>query len=318
VTVSAFGYPLESAARQVVRRSALIMPVNVPAFVEKAHLREADSIVLDLEDSIPYHQKAQARRLVREAVAKAGRGGGDVFVRINRPWELGQEDLDASIVPGLAGIAFPKPETVDELERADEEITKLEAARGIPAGTIQISISLETVEGLFNGRALAKASPRLVDISLGSEDFTLDLGIEPTPAGTELLYGKLQVVLLARWAGLHPMGTMRGIADYRDLDGLRESIATAAAVGYRGASCIHPSNVPLLNEGFSPKPEAVFKARRVMEVYAEAEAAGRASVGLDGQMIDIPVVERAQRLVERADRIAAFDARKQAALAVLG
>jgi citrate lyase subunit beta/citryl-CoA lyase len=317
VTVSSFGYEPEPAARLVVRRSALIMPVNVPAFVEKAHLREADSIVLDLEDSIPYSQKAQARTLVREAVAKAGRGGGDVFVRINRPWELGQEDLDASVVPGLAGIAFPKPETVDELERADEEITKLEAARGIPAGSLRISVSLETVAGLFNGRALAKASPRLTDLSLGSEDFTLDLGIEPTPEGTELLYGKLQVVLLARWAGLHPMGTMRGIADYRDLDGLRQSIATAASVGYRGASCIHPSNVPLLNEGFSPKPAAVAHARRVLEVYAEAEAAGRASVGLDGQMIDIPVVERARRLVERADLNAAFEARKQAALAAL-
>jgi citrate lyase subunit beta / citryl-CoA lyase len=317
VTVSSLGYAPEPPARLMVRRSSLIMPVNVSAFVDKAHLRGADAIVLDLEDSIPYGQKERARTMVRDAIGKARRGGGDVFVRINRPWEWGEGDLDATIWPGLTGIAFPKPETADELMRADELISRLEVVRGIAPGSIQISISLETVAGLFNGSALCAASPRIVCVGLGSEDFTLDLGVEPTPEGTELLYGTLYVVLLARQAGLYPMGTMRSLADYRDLEGQRKSIAVAASVGYRGASCIHPSMVPLLNEGFSPKPEAVARARRVIEVYHEAEAQGRASVGLDGQMIDIPVVERAQRLVERADRIDAFEAHKQAALAVL-
>jgi citrate lyase subunit beta / citryl-CoA lyase len=316
--VAATEYPVDSPARQMVRRSSLIMPVNVPAFVEKAHLRGADAICLDLEDSVPPAEKDRARTLVKDALPKAARGGADVTVRINRPWQLGREDRDAVIWPGLAGVNFPKPETVEELQRVDEEITRLERARGIPAGTVKIGTSIESVAGFFNAREIAYATPRLVAIGQGSEDFTLDLEIEPTADGIELLYPKLFMVLLARQAGLYPMGTMRGVADFRDLDGYRQAVRTAATVGYRGASCIHPTQVPILNEGFSPPAAQVEHARRVIELYDEAEAQGRASVALDGKMIDIPVVVRAQRLLARADRIAAMEERKRAALAASG
>ncbi len=316
--VSSTDYPIDSPARRMVRRSSLIMPVNVPAFVEKAHLRGADAICLDLEDSIPPAEKDRARTLVKEALPKVARGGADVTVRINRPWELGREDLDAVVWPGLDGINFPKPETVDELQRVDEELGRLEHARGIPAGHVKIGTSIETVAGFFNARELAHATPRLVAIGQGSEDFTLDLEIEPTAEGIELFYPKLFMVLLARQAGLYPMGTMRGVSDFRDLDGYRQAVKTAATVGYRGASCIHPAQVPLLNEGFSPPAAQVEYARRVIQVYEEAEAQGRASVALDGKMIDIPVVVRAQRLVDRAERIRAMDERKRAALAASG
>ena len=316
--MSAASYPSDAPARQMVRRSSLIMPVNVPSFVDKAHLREADAIVLDLEDSIPPAEKDRARALVKEAIPLVARGGADVLVRINRPWEIGREDLDAVVWPGLAGINFPKPETVEELQRVDEAVTRLERERGVPPGTVKIGTSIETVAGFFNARALAFATPRLIAIGLGSEDFTLDLEIEPTPEGTELLYGKLFMVLLARQAGLYPMGTMRSSADYRDAAGQLQAIKTARAVGYRGSSCIHPAQVPPLNQGFSPTRDEVTYAGRVIEVYEEAEAQGRASVGLDGKMIDIPVVERARRVVARAERIAAFDERKRAALATIG
>jgi citrate lyase subunit beta / citryl-CoA lyase len=316
--VAATEYPVDSPARQMVRRSSLIMPVNVPAFVEKAHLRGADAICLDLEDSIPPTEKDRARTLVKDALPKAARGGADVTVRINRPWQLGREDLDAVIWPGLAGVNFPKPETVEELQRVDEEIGRLERARGIEAGTVKIGTSIESVAGFFNAREIAFATSRLVAIGQGSEDFTLDLEIEPTADGIELLYPKLFMVLLARQAGLYPMGTMRGVADFRDLDGYRLAVRTAATVGYRGASCIHPMQVPILNEGFSPPAAQVEHARRVIEVYDEAEAQGRASVALDGKMIDIPVVVRARRLLARAERIAAMEARKRAALAAIG
>ncbi len=308
-------YPIDSPARQMVRRSSLIMPVNVSAFVDKAHLRGADAICLDLEDSIPPREKDRARTLVKDAIPKAARGGADVTVRVNRPWSLGREDLDAVIWPGLAGVNFPKPETVEELQRVDEEITRLEALRGIPAGTVKIGTSIESVAGFFNAREIAHATPRMVAIGQGSEDFTLDLEIEPTAEGTELLYPKLFMVLLARQAGLYPMGTMRGVADFRDLDGYRVAVQTAATVGYRGASCIHPAQVTILNEVFSPPADRVAYARRVLEVYDEAEAQGRASVALDGKMVDIPVVVRAQRLIARADRIAAMEERKRVALA---
>ncbi len=311
-------YPIDSPARQMVRRSSLIMPVNVPAFVEKAHLRGADALCLDLEDSVPPREKDRARTLVKDAIPMVARGGADVTVRVNRPWELRKEDLDAVIWPGLDGINYPKPETVEELQQTDEEITRLERARGIPAGTVKIGTSIESVAGFFNARALAHATPRLVAISQGSEDFTLDLEIEPTAEGTELFYPKLFMVLLAREAGLYPMGTMRGVANFRDVEGYRQAVKSAATVGYRGASCIHPSQVPILNEGFSPDQELVEYSRRVIDVYEEAESQGRASIALDGKMIDIPVYVRAQRLFARAERIAAMEERKRKALAASG
>jgi citrate lyase subunit beta/citryl-CoA lyase len=292
--------------------------VNVPAFVEKAHLRGADAICLDLEDSVPPRGKDRARTLVKDAIPMVGRGGADVTVRVNRPWELRKDDLDAVIWPGLSGIAYPKPETIEELQQTDEAITRLEQARGIPVGTVKIGTSIESVAGFFNARAIAHATPRLVAIGQGSEDFTLDLEIEPTAEGTELFYPKLFMVLLAREAGLYPMGTMRGVADFRDLDGYRQAVKSAAIVGYRGASCIHPNQVPILNAGFSPPPELVAYSRRVIEVYEEAEAQGRASIALDGKMIDIPVYVRAQRLFARAERIAAMEARKRQALEACG
>jgi citrate lyase subunit beta/citryl-CoA lyase len=309
---------MDTPARLMVRRSSLIMPVNVPSFVERAHLRGADAIVLDLEDSIPPTEKDRARTLVKDAIPLVGRGGADVLVRINRPWHLAEQDLGAVVWPGLAGINYPKPEDPEELRQVDSELTRLEEARGIRVGSITIGTSIETVAGFFNAREIAYSSPRLVAIGLGSEDFTLDLEIEPTPEGTELYYGKLFMVLLARQAGLYPMGTMRGVADFRDLDGYRVAVRTARTVGYRGASCIHPAQVGPLNEGFSPTQAEVDYARRVVEIYEQAEAEGRASVALDGKMIDIPVYERARRLFDRAERIAAFEARKRAALAAAG
>ena len=307
-TESRFGYPLDVPSRQIVRRSMLIMPVNVPAFIAKAHLRGADAIVL--EDSIPPKEKDRARVLVKATIAEVGRGGGDVLVRVNRPWPLQEQDLEAVIWPGLAGINYPKPESAEELQRTDATITRLEQERGIAPGTVRIGTSIETVAGFFNVRAIAAASPRLITIGLGSEDFTLDLEIEPTDEGTELYYGKLFMVLLARQAGLYPMGTMRGVANFNDIDGQKLAIRTARSVGYRGSSCIHPLSVPLLNEGFSPTAAETEHARRVIEIYDEAEAQGRASIALDGKMIDIPVAERALRVIARAERVAAFEARK--------
>jgi citrate lyase subunit beta / citryl-CoA lyase len=308
----------EPAARQIVRRSSLIVPVSVPAFVEKAHLRGADAVNLDLEDSIPLGEKDRARALVAAAIPAVGRGGADVTVRINRPWALAHEDLDAAIWPGLSGISYPKPETAEEIQRLDEAIGRLEPARGIEAGTVKIGITIETVAGFFNARELVRASSRLVDLNLGTDDFTLDLGVEPTAEGMEVLYPKLFVVLLARHAGLYPLGMLRSLADFRDLEGYRLAVDRAAGVGYRGANCIHPNQVSILNEGFAPGPGRVEYARRVIEVYSEAEAGGRSSAALDGKMIDLPVVTRARRLIERAHRIAAVERRKREALAMIG
>jgi citrate lyase subunit beta / citryl-CoA lyase len=179
---------------EIVRRSSLIMPVNQPRFVDKAYLRGADAIVLDLEDSVPPAEKGRARTVVKGAIPVAARGGADVFVRINKPLEMTVEDLEAAIHPGLTGLALPKVESAAEIHMLDELTTYWERRHGVPQGTVQFSVSVETARGVMRAEEIAAASPRIASIGAGPEDLALDLGIEATVEGTELLYIKLRMI----------------------------------------------------------------------------------------------------------------------------
>ena len=302
----------------LARRSSLIMPVNVPKFVERAYSRGADAIVLDLEDSIPPAEKENARNQVQDAIPVAGRGGADVLVRINKPFEMAVADLDAAVWLGLVGIVFPKVESPIEVQILDRLLAERERARGLPVGSIQIAISVESALGVQHMAEIACASPRAATLNLGPEDFTRDIAVEPTPEGAEQAYGKGMTIVAARLAGLQPQGLTSTLADYADLEGLRRSAVAASKMGFKGASGIHPTQMPILNEAFSPTSAEVDYARRVIDAYEEAEAAGRASVGLDGKMIDVPVVERARIVVRRAAAIAHLEERKRRALAAIG
>lgn len=317
------GQPTASDQRReklqgLVRRSLLILPVNVPKFVEKAYARGADAIELDLEDSVPLVNKGAARAMVRDAMYHCAKGGADILVRINKPYALAVQDLDACVWSGLDAIHFPKAESAREITILDHLIGELEATRGMPTGGVQLSIAVETALGLHNALSIVLASPRIVDISLGPEDYTLDIGVEPSKDGRELFYGKAKMVVVARLAGVQPLGTMGSIADYRDLEGWAASIREARQMGYLGAHCIHPAQVPPLNTYFSPAAAEVASARRAMAAFEAAQSEGRASVGVEGKMVDIPVVERARRIIARATAIEAKEARVRAAFAALG
>ncbi|MEI8191088.1 MAG: CoA ester lyase, partial [candidate division NC10 bacterium] len=269
-------------------------------------------------DSVPLASKSAARAMVRDAMHQCAKGGADILVRINKPYTLALLDLEASVWPGLDAIHFPKAESAREIRIVDRLIGELEKARGMAAGTVQLSIAIETALGLHNALSIALASPRITDIALGPEDYTLDIGVEPSKEGGELFYGKAKMIVVARLAGVQPLGTMGSIADFRDLDGWAASIRQARQMGYLGAACIHPAQVQPLNTYFSPTAAAVASARKAKAAFEAAEFKGRASVAVDGKMVDIPVVERARRLIARATAIEAKQARVRAAFAALG
>jgi citrate lyase subunit beta/citryl-CoA lyase len=300
----------------IVRRSVLIVPANVPRFVERAHLRGADAVMLDLEDSIPAGEKEAARLRLAEAARAVGRGGADVLVRVNKPFELLIDDLDAAVVPGVGAIGLPKAESGREVAVVDALLRERELRLALPPGGIGLAVTVESAVGLGRLDEILGASERIQSVDLGVEDLSRDLEIEPTPEGRELLLARQMIVLAARRAGVEPLGLATTLANFGDVEALRASATQAREMGFRGASCIHPSQVAHLNELFSPAPEAVEKARRILEAYDEAVAAGRASAGLDGQMIDVPVAERARRLLGRAEAVAERERRKHAALAV--
>ena len=300
--------------RSLVRRSALFVPANIPRFVAKAHTRGADAIILDLEDSVPVTAKQEARAMVRDDMRQCARGGADTIVRINHPSAIAIADLEHCVWPGLDCIMFPKAEAPHEIEALDRMIGEFEAQRGMPVGSVQLWIIIESALGLYNTQSIALASQRIVAIGLGAEDFTLDIGVEPTPDGRELFFGKTQMIVVARLAGVQPVGTLASMADYRDTERLARVVQESRQMGFMGSSCIHPAQVGLLNTYFSPTAAEVSYARRVIAAFEEAEAEHRGSIGVDGKMIDIPVVERARHVTARASAIEAKEARKRNAL----
>ena len=296
-----------------VWRSLLYVPVNVEKYVDKAHTRGADCIQVDLEDSVPAAEKDRARTLVPVVAARVRRGGADVVVRINRPLSAAVRDLEAAVGPDVNGIAVTKVQSADHLRLLDELVSELEARRGLSAGHTRFIAMIETPAAFFRMAEIARAVGRLAAMNIGGEDFALENGMEPTEE--TLLMPKQQMIFAARSAGLMPLGFVASVAGFGDWPAFRAMVRRSRQFGFMGAGCIHPGQVPIVNEEYSPAPEEIAYARRVIVENVTAEAAGRASFSLEGKMIDVPVVERARRLL---DRHAAIEAREQAKRGVAG
>ncbi len=282
-------------------RSMMFVPVNVDRFVDKAHTRGADAIILDLEDSILPADKAAARDLVPTAAARVARGGADVAVRINRPWRLAVRDLEAVVSPAVAALALPKTADAGHIRAIAEIVGELERERAMPVGATRLIAMIETPEAYFHLREIAGADRRMVAMIVGSEDFALAMGMAPEPDG--LAHVTLATVIAARAAGLLPLGFIGSLAGFADGAAFRAMAGRARGLGFEGAFCIHPGQVAILNQEYSPTEVELAHARRVIAAFRAAERDGRGAFQLDGVMIDIPIVERAERLLARQTAI---------------
>jgi citrate lyase subunit beta/citryl-CoA lyase len=277
-------------------RSMLYVPAHVDRFVAKAHERGADCIQIDLEDSVPAAIKDAARSSVQRNAALVRRGGADVLVRINRPLSLAVRDIEASVAPDVDGFVLPKVGSADHVRLIEEHIAETESRRGLAVGHSRLVVLIETAAAWLAMSDIAKASPRIVGLNLGSEDFALDCGMEPTPETMQV--AKQHVVFTARAAGILPLGVIGSMASFRDEAAFREMVRRSRRFGFAGASCIHPGQVPILNELFAPSAEEVDAAQRVVDALITAEKDGLGATALDGRMIDAPVAESARRTVQ--------------------
>ena len=284
-----------------VWRSLLYVPANVEKYVDKAHTRGADCIQIDLEDSVPPAEKDRARTLVPAVAARVRRGGADVVVRINRPLPMAVRDLEASVGPDVDGIAVTKVQGADHLKLLDELVSELEVARGLKVGHTRFIAMVETPAAFFRMAEIAGAVGRLAAMNIGGEDFALENGM--APAEETLQMPKQQMIFAARSAGLMPLGFIASVAGFGDWEAFRAMVRRSRQFGFMGAGCIHPGQVQIVNEEYTPSSEEVAYARRIVEENARAATGGRASFALDGKMIDIPVVERAERLLARYEAI---------------
>lgn len=301
-----------------IQRSMLILPVNVPRFVQKAHLRGADAIVLDLEDAVPHSEKEDARKLVKHAVELSGLGGVDVLVRVNNEPQFIEADLDAAVHQGLHGIFVPKVESPTDVTSIENLLARLENKRGIDLGRIKLSVHIESPRGLLNIREIAAVGTRIESMSLGVDDYCLELGVEPSEDGTELFFPMSMMATTCKAARINPIGIQGSVAGFRDPAGFERASERSRSFGFTGGYCIHPDQVPILNRVFSPSPAKIDHARRVIFAFEEGLRNGRASVSLDNRMVDTPIYKQAKLCIERAEAIAALELRKSESLKKLG
>ena len=273
------------------------MPVLAERFVAKAHTRGADAIILDLEDSIIPANKAAARAALAAAVPRVAQGGADVTVRINRPLDLAVPDIAAAVMPGVAALMLPKVMGPEHVRLLAELVTDRETALGMPIGHTRFLVLIEEPAALPHLFAIA-AQPRMAGMSVGGEDMATELGA--TPSADSMYVFAMQGLAACRAAGILPMGSMGQLANINDLDSYRAGLKRGRALGFTTASCIHPAHVPIINEEYGASPAELDRARRLLAAFDTAVAAGEGAVAFEGSMIDLPVVIRARRLLERA------------------
>lgn len=277
-------------------RSLLYLPANAERFVAKAHTRGADAVILDLEDAVEEGSKDAARAALADAVPMVGQGGAHVFVRVNSGPRMGA-DARAAAGAGATGLLLPKvanPSAVEAL------VAELPDAPDMPVLAI-----VEDAAGLLDARAIA-AHGSVFALSLGAEDFATATGARPLPDVLRL--PKLMVHYAAKAEGKLSLGMLRSAVEFTDTDALIAAADEAARFGFDGATCIHPTAVPILNAAFAPAPEQVAHARRIVQAAETAGAQGRGAFVLDGEFVDLPVLNRARRVLEKAGQHRAPDA----------
>ncbi len=289
----------EPSPRDRLRRSRLYLPGSEPKYFINAALHGPDAIILDLEDSVHRGEKDAARILVRNTLRSVDFGKCERMVRINQ-LPMGLEDL-AEIVPESPDLVLlPKVERPEQLAETDRMIGALKTRYGITR-PIWLMPILESALGIENASIIATASKHVVALTIGLEDYTADLGVAKTAEGGESLYARMRLVNAAKAVGVQAIDSVFG--DVANMDSLRNWAENSRALGFEGMGCIHPAQIPVIHEAFAPSPAEIEKASQIVAAFEEARQRGLGVVSLGSKMIDPPVVERAQKLVEGAKRM---------------
>lgn len=282
-----------------IRKSLLFSPGDSMRKIEKAAQLNADSIIMDLEDSVTDDRKATARQIVVEALENLDFGPRERLIRINAiHTELADVDLEATVNAHPDGYVVPKVEDADQLRHVDSYLTDVERRNHWPLLSIRLFALIETARGIMNLSEIAGASSRLDALMFGAEDFAGDMGATRTAAGWEIFYARSAVVTAAAAYGLQAIDTV--FVDLTDLERLREESIFVQQMGYMGKLAIHPRQIDILNEVFAPSAEEIAAAQRIVQAFEAHQAAGAGAFELDGQMVDMPVVRAARRVLARA------------------
>jgi citrate lyase subunit beta/citryl-CoA lyase len=291
-------------------RSWMFVPGDRQRMIEKSLGLPVDAVMMDIEDGVAPAEKETARRRIAASldwIAERRKADSSFrtpagFVRINAVGHKRMhEDLAAVLRPGLEGLVLPKVETPDQIKIVEGILDARETHLGIPARSLRLLAAIETPRGMFNALAVAGASPRLLGLMFGAEDFSRELGLPLQREGEarDLIYARSALVMAAAAAHIQ---SIDGVwTDLQDPEGLRKFSLQSRRLGFSGMALIHPAQIDAVNSAFTPTASELEYARRVLQAFEEAQARGEGAVAFGGQLIDYPIVDRARQTVELAE-----------------
>ncbi len=273
-----------------VRRSILYMPGDDRSKIEKAQTLGLDSFCMDLEDGVALNNKPAARESVKSALKELDFGHAERLVRIN-PAEtvLATQDLESLLVSRPDGIVVPKVESAADIQWV---------AWQLDAANMPIIAIVETARGIINLKEIGAAGSTLSALAFGAEDLAGDIGATRTKAGWEVLYARSAVITHAAANGLQALDMV--FVDFRDPEGLALEAQAGASMGYDGKQAIHPNQIEVINQAFTPSQEEIEKAQRVVVEFDKNSQAGTGAFAIDGKMIDMPLYQSAQNKLAKA------------------
>lgn len=284
----------------LILRSPLFVPGNMSKMLDRAIGLRPDAFIPDLEDSVPSDEKANARSVTASHLERLAATGTPVIPRVN-PKDSGllEEDLAAMVGPHIFGITFGKVGSAADVDAVAVLLTRSEQRAGLAIGSIKLVPWIESALAIVNAHEICTSSDRIIAVAFGAEDFTNDMEIQRREDDRELAYPRSAVAIAANAADVLALDTP--FFAFRDPEALRENSNESRVFGFRGRFAIHPAQIDIINQVYSPSDSEVEHAKAVIAVFDEATMHGRGSTSLDGKVVDIPVVKRAQALLDIAE-----------------
>lgn len=283
-----------------LRRTMMFVPGNNPAMVKDAGIFGADSIMFDLEDAVSLAEKDSARYLVYEALQTVDYSSSELVVRINGlDTPFYKNDIKAMVKAGIDVIRLPKVETAAMMHELESLIADAEKEFGRPVGTTHMMAAIESALGVVNAVEIANASDRMIGIALSAEDYTTDMKTHRYPDGQELLYARNVILHAARAAGIAAFDTV--FTNLNDEEGFYRETQLIHQLGFDGKSLINPRQIEMVNKVYAPTEKEINNAQNVIAAIEEAKQKGSGVISMNGQMVDRPVVLRAQRVMKLAN-----------------
>lgn len=286
-------------SRPDLKRTSMYAGGSSPGKLLEAQFYNEDCLVYDLEDSVAPGEKDAARFLVYQMVRYHRPKDKYVIIRVNGIHsEFIEQDLEAAVRARPDALRLPKVEHAEEIKHIDQLIGQIEATAGIPMGSTELWCNIESVLGVANANEIATASSRVVALALGAEDYTASLGARRSKRGWEIFYARMRILEACRIAGISAQDAV--FSDLNDVIGLQEDIEMTRGLGFDGKTVVHPSQVDIVNESFTPTKKEIIYAQKIIQALREGEECHTGVVVVDGNMVDKPMEIRARTILSRA------------------